>query len=137
MSREILFKAKRIKDRKWIEGFPVKKYGAWFIYDAKNADTCRQNNYVAVKGTICEYTGEMDQDGKRIFEGDILEAHLDERHPEDITHVEVAFENGAWMIKEKGFEAARFESGEGKEWKVIGNIFDSPELLEENTEKEE
>lgn len=44
MNKEILFRAKKVDGGEWVEGYVVQRYGAWFIYDIKNADTCRQNN---------------------------------------------------------------------------------------------
>lgn len=41
MNREILFRAKKTDGGEWVEGYAVQRYGAWFIYDIKNADTCR------------------------------------------------------------------------------------------------
>ena len=48
MNREILFRAKKVDGGEWVEGYVVQRYGAWFIYDIKNADTCRQNGYLCL-----------------------------------------------------------------------------------------
>ena len=72
MNREILFRAKKVDGGEWVEGYVVQKYGAWFIYDVKNADTCRQNNYVVDPDTICQNTGLVDKNGRAIHENDIL-----------------------------------------------------------------
>ena len=84
--REILFKAKRIDNGEWVEGYVIRKHGLYFIYDIVNSDSCRQNNYEIDSETICQFTGLCDKNGKRIWENDILMAHLDESYPEDVTY---------------------------------------------------
>ena len=63
MNREILFRAKKVDGGEWVEGYVIQRYGAWFIYDIKNADTCRQNGYLVDSDTICRYTGLTDKKG--------------------------------------------------------------------------
>lgn len=67
MNREILFRAKRRDNGEWVEGYVIQRYGAWFIYDIKNADTCIQNGYLVDSDTICQYTGLTDKKGRKIF----------------------------------------------------------------------
>ena len=69
MNREILFRAKRRDNGEWVEGYVIQRYGAWFIYDIKNADTCIQNGYLVDSDTICQYTGLTDKKGKGSVEG--------------------------------------------------------------------
>ena len=52
MNREILFRAKKVDGGEWVEGYVVQRYGEWFIYDIKNADTCIQNGYLVDSDTI-------------------------------------------------------------------------------------
>lgn len=67
--------------------------------------------------------------GKKIFEGDILEAHLDDSFPENVTRVRVTWENMKWCMVQKGMIPDPFETGEGKDWEVIGNIYDTLERV--------
>ena len=136
MNREILFRAKKVDGGEWVNGYIVKKHGLYFLYDIENSNTCRQNNYLIEENTICQYTGENDKNVQKIFDGDILEAHLDDYFPEDVTRVRVTWENMKWCLVQKGMIPDPFETGEGKYWEVIGNIFDNPELIGETKDGE-
>lgn len=136
MSREILFRGKHIHTTKrnkhlngtWVHGYLSDKN---YIYDKS-----LNGEFLVDESTICQYTGEKDKNGKKIFEGDILEAHLDDSFPEDVTRMRVTFENMKWCLVQKGMIPDPFETGDVKSWEVIGNIFDSPELIGETKDGE-
>ena len=134
MENRYLFRAKRIDNGEWTYGY---LYGIW---ERKYILWGMTNNVPDMTevdpSTICQYTGEKDKNGKKICEGDILEAHLDDSFPEDVTRVSVTFENMKWCLVEKGMIPDPFEKGEGKYWEVIGNIFDNPELIGETKDGE-
>lgn len=73
------------------------------------------------KKTVGQYTGLTDKSGKKIFEGDIVEIN-NRRYT-------VSFEKGCWVILGK-VEFWDFLQTNVKSCKVIGNIYDNPELLE-------
>lgn len=82
--------------------------------------------------TVGQYTGLTDKNGRKIFEGDILGAHLDVNYPEDETIAVIVWANNAWCIQELGAEPDIIGDDELKNdgWEIIGNIYDNPELLE-------
>lgn len=136
MNREILFRAKHIHtipgnehlNGTWVHGYLSDEN---YIYDKS-----LEGELLVDENTICQYTGEKDKKGQKIYEGDILEAHLDDSFPEDVTRVRVTFENMKWCLVQKGMIPGPFEKGEGKDWEVIGNIFDNPELIGEKKDGE-
>lgn len=74
--------------------------------------------------------------GRPIFEGDILEAHYDEKFPEDATRTVVVWRrndlNGIGLyIEQKPFFGDPLDKIDASLNKVIGNIHENPELLEE------
>lgn len=76
--RDILFKAKRLSDGEWVEGFPYwGEYSVAFIlqnkaYRRRNARTgeiSMGDDIVPIEvdpSTVCQYTGLTDKNGKRM-----------------------------------------------------------------------
>lgn len=139
MSREILFRAKKVNDGEWVYGYIVKKHGLYFLYDIKNSDTCRQNNYLVEEDTICQYTGLTDKNGKKIWEGDIIKYHFGEVYaPVKFGEYQSCFDSTStshvgfyvdWdknhnFRKDLGYWIKLVDA------EVVGNVFDNPELLE-------
>lgn len=72
-----------------------------------------------------------DWHGKLIFEGDILAAHLDDDNPDDVTYAQVIWDDNSWNIQEQGsFDLHLLDEDVQNDYKVVGNIFDNPELVE-------
>lgn len=135
MSREILFRGKRKENGKWVEGYYQQRYDAFeniqhLIFWAKSSAVWE---YAEVdSGTVCQYTGHKDDTGERIFEGDIVAF-------EDITSTESGyFEMDCCGKVGYDEEEACFyvtDRLSAESWEVlgechiIGNVFDTPELL--------
>ena len=141
--REILFRGKRLQGGNWVEGYffksdinkrerESKKATLIFTPDCDTfimVPECH-NSFMVVSDTVGQYTGLLDKNGKRIFEGDI--AKVLQGKDKDIAYV--GFENGAFMLYPKTgnlYERTLWEYWYN-DWdvEVIGNIHDNPELLE-------
>lgn len=139
MSREILFRGKHIHttdsnehlNGTWVHGYLSDKN---YINDKS-----LEGEFLVDKNTICQYTGLTDKNGKKIFEGDIV------RYGEICGEVKFGLHESNWQICKynQGFyiEFPK-ESLYRKElgyWEnkvvVIGNIYDSPKLLEDKENK--
>ena len=132
--REILFKAKRIDNGEWVDGNYVKKYD----HSGKRHLILYVDNYVRWRcmeidsKTLCQFTGLCDKNGKKIWENDILMAHLDEFCPEDATYETVEWNVAGWVAHETGSTDREYiDKFDLEHYEVVGNIFDNKELLQE------
>lgn len=136
--REIIFKAKSIQTGEWIEGIPIKTHLGLFISFEENPHYCSQYGYMEIddilmvdEKTLCQFTGMTDKNGNRIWENNIVWlVYNGEEHIYQIV----------WDNSELDFKATNGEENYGSnfeyllccdEIEVIGNIFDNPELLQE------
>lgn len=141
--REILFRGKRIDNDEWV-------YGS-FCMDAleqKNG-LCGIDGFIRLydfnmgksqthqvdRETIGQFTGLTDKNGKKIFEGDIVESEFTKK-PYLVCFGEYTYTNEygeeesvcGWYNEEEGGYVTAFGCPDA--WAtVIGNIHDNPELL--------
>lgn len=129
--REILFRAKRIDNGKWVEGYVMDEN--YINVPFNDNDACgRFDDPVEIDPeTICQYTGLTDKNGKRIWENDICIIHSSNIDDEDGYFTIAWDEDGARFILD-GNLIVDFDNCYGYECEVIGNIFDNPELLKED-----
>ena len=126
MEDRYLFRAKRKDNGEWTEGFLLKRWdGLWiFTIDEKFAD-------LIIPSTICQCTGLKDKNGKLIFENDILSGHIDDEFPEDETRKCVVWHENGWCTNEPDCDYyEELDDFDSENFEVIGNMIDSPELLE-------
>ena len=132
--REILFRGKRLDNGEWVYGYyvhigPVSCQRAYIIPEYTSAIYVKEVD----PSTVDQYTGLMDKNYKRIFEGDIVSTDI--ARP----YLIVEFRDGCFMFNcnDGGkdyydimlpiLEDAQTEYKYGE---IIGNIHDNPELLE-------
>ena len=133
--REILFKAKRIGDDGWVEGYYQKRHN--FLGNEEHlifhVDSHTVWEYTEINPeTLCQFTGLCDKNGKRIWENDILMAHLDESYPEDAAYETVEWGVAGWVMHEaNSIDRQYIDEFDLEHYEVVGNIFDNPELLQE------
>jgi len=97
-------------------GFNFKANGQWGYCDY----VC-QCVYVTHKtGVLMQFTGLLDKNGKKIFEGDI---HIMRSGPTNTVHYRRIVK---WKDNLTGFNIANHGAEHGE---VIGNIWENPELL--------
>ncbi len=134
MNREILFRGKRTDNGEWVYGFFWKDIWGdgefcYILYDGEN--------YPIIPAARGEYTGLTDKNGVKIFEGDILRFINTDTRGEWLCTVE--FHEGAFIgrnTKDKSYYCHfDFWNTSIVQWEVIGNIHDTPELLEGDDRK--
>ena len=135
--REILFRGKRLDNGDWVYGYyvhigPVSCQRAYIIPEYASSLYVNEVD----PSTVGQYTGLKDKNGKRIMEGDIIDASAEwwdasgpAGHSSPIIPVE-------WCEYYCGFDPfANYDCDCGvfiyaNNCIVIGNIHDNPELLE-------
>lgn len=139
MEREILFRGKRVDYGCWVEGFLVVNFWGrkeYTIHKADGSGCCDVR-----KETVGQYTGLIDKNGVKVFEGDILAYY---GVSGCATYSEVKYGEFGGYCSTGGGTYGWYLAGEFGDIRdlnpdipdfynhieVVGNIHDSPELLE-------
>jgi uncharacterized phage protein (TIGR01671 family) len=142
--REILFKAKQIDNGEWIEGslidLDIDSGYCYIVQPYKKASILpiifliTDRMKLVDPETLCQFTGLYDKNGNKIWENDILMAHLDESYPEDATYETVEWGVAGWVAHEaNSIDRQYLDEFDLEHYEVVGNIFDNKELLQEET----
>lgn len=128
--REILFRGKSCETGEW-------HYGAFCHYDDTIDDGKDDCDYIIEKHngdhfpfrrvlsrTIGQYTGLIDKNGRRIFEGDIV---LMPAYGGGKVKAVVYFKDGKFAVDGSNWNFK--DLGVGKTKEVVGNIYDDQELM--------
>ena len=130
MENRYLFRGKRIDNGEWIFGNLIQTDDGVYIIQNYVPQHSIKNCEVD-PSTVCQCTGLKDKNGKLIFENDIMEAHIDEDFPEDVSRFKVEWNGKGWVENHPdGVDREYLDDFDTEHFKVVGNIFDNPELLE-------
>lgn len=133
--REILFKAKRIDNGEWVEGYYQKRY---CLSDNEESLIFHVDSYKVweyaeiIPETLCQFTGLCDKNGKKIWENDIVEAWSQGSRAIGTVKQRV---DGLWIMspawQNHEFWELKPNSNGETTVEVLVNAFDNPELLQE------
>lgn len=149
MNDKYLYRAKRVDSGEWVAGslitgvfFGMERNDIPYILCPEKADYDCFEDFTEDNGifevnpsTICQCTGFSDEDGKKIFEGDIV-GFIDCASTENGYSEQCCRGQVEWDEETVSFQVTDRLSAESYEvldrgCKVLGNIFDNPELMEE------
>ncbi len=134
--REILFRAKRIDNGEWVEGYLMDEDYINVPFNDYDVNGRFDEPIEIAPETVCQYTGLTDRNGKKIFEGDIFQAY----DGECLQKYAVIWNGDSleWTADCVGDLVGMLSLAEfgAEEIDVIGNIFDDPELLGEKAGRE-
>ena len=140
--REILFRGKT-GNGVWVEGYLCKSVAhietfhqnvvvdTIEVYDGKSYLNIMYRNVDT--NTIGQFAGLTDEQGNRIFEGDIVEPVLIQGTHSGFSwgRQVVVFDRGAFCLKNRRDEITPMcNYSVNVKFKVLGNIHDNPELIE-------
>ena len=135
--REILFRGKRVSDGKWVQGKPwiypmmseaIIIYAVELKMDDERETYCE--SVIVDPATIGQYTGQKDKNGKRIFEGDVVEF----RRIDALGWTKHRTGQVRYSVDLPIFYILA-TTGDGWDWydckeiEIVGNIHDNPELI--------
>ena len=150
MKREILFRAQRIDNGKWVYGYVDAN-----MYESIVVIHTEGSMHTVIPETVCQFTGLIDKNGTKIFEGDIVnnskvvcnitdngcsfENYADfcsghyVENKKFVARIDFDFENEL-LYESENTSCEHFNNecelfGYIAGFEVIGNVFDSPELL--------
>jgi uncharacterized phage protein (TIGR01671 family) len=136
--REILFKAKRIDNGEWVEGYYLRDQyhigGKDIIFYRKDSDRFTVYTNIIDIETICQFTGLTDKNGNKIWENDIFQ-YTDETMVTQKDLIEYNETHASFVrlrnTEKLGLQYLWIDEATCNHGEVIGNIFDNPELLQE------
>lgn len=141
MDMEILFRGKRADNGEWLYGNLLRTDYDGTCIIQNHVPRHLLKNYEVDPKTACKYTGLADRNGRKIFEGDIV--NCSEKRGAAFWRCKVG-----WNETKARFDVINTDCEfpmcldsfghdmpiNGSDYEIIGNIFDNPSLLEGGAE---
>ena len=126
---EALFRSKGKDSGEWVYGWYCRyQFGKWPLKDAiipsEEAESGCFRFVEVDPSTVGRYTCLTDKNGKRIFEGDVVEYR-------EYGNLVVVWDDGAFQLMREDTFYDMLDHYTTEFSVVAGNIYDNPELLEE------
>ena len=123
--REVLFRGKEVADGKWIEGFysaeEYNPYSGEVEHIPRIQIIGKCVSLGVIPETVGQYTGLTDNNGRKIFEGDIVDYISSDVIGNPKT--------GTIIVEDMTDYDTMIYLNHSDELQIIGNIHDNPELL--------
>ena len=124
--REILFRGKRTDNGTWTYGYLFciweRTYLCWGT--TNNVPNMKE----VIPETVGQYTGLTDENGRKIFEGDIIKCKVHEMNGYRVRRGIVEY-HGVGFIMNLDPNSWYDQKNISFDCEIIGNIYDNPELL--------
>lgn len=132
--REILFRGKRTDGKGWMYGY-YSFNQTTNIHWIRTPRTTYWDEDMVDPSTVGQYTGLKDKDGKRIFEGDIIDCWSEGVNAKGTVKQRI---DGLWIIYPAWQNCIMWgicpDKSGNTTVEVIGNIYDNPEMRKEGAE---
>lgn len=149
MDRTIKFRAKRIDNNKWAYGGLIQADDYCIIdqgnelYVERDYNFRGDTHFFQLSGVMCDektigqFTGLLDKNGKEIYEGDIIS--VNGKYPKLVKYIDdyacfclanITDLNKKWISPWQQVSSSWWNDFK-REIRVIGNIYDNPDLIKE------
>lgn len=98
----IKFKAKRLDNGEWCEGYFYEENGNTYIIENRQKESMLNRNitYHVDPSTVCQFTGLKDREGNEIWEGDLVNERYDIASIDNLYEVVYIEEEGNFAFKD-------------------------------------
>ena len=141
MNRQIEFRGKRLDNGEWVYGYYVEnKLGNHFIYEIERNGEFVWNSYEVDPSTVGQFTGLVDKNGKRIYEGDFIQSNKSKYNRfnkdgiyevyfnEFLCHFALVDSSVEWHKKHGAYDDYSLTGAKTKDFEVIGTIYDKENI---------